>query len=104
MDGMPIKLFEYMAAGVPVIASNFPLWRSIVEGSGAGLIVDPEDPHAIASAMRWILANPSQAAAMGMRGRQAVLDRFNWNTEAAKLLAMYDRILYSASKSRAQKS
>lgn len=104
MSGMPIKLFEYMAAGVPVIASNFPLWRSIVEGSGAGLIVDPEDPHAIASAMRWIIANPSQAAAMGMRGRQAVLDRFNWDAEAAKLLAMYDRILYSASKSRAQKS
>ena len=104
MDGLPIKLFEYMAAGVPVIASNFPLWHSILDASGAGLIVDPEDPHAIASAMRWIIENPSQAAAMGARGRQAVLDRFNWDAEAAKLLAMYDRILYPSSESRAQKS
>lgn len=104
MDGLPIKLFEYMAAGVPVIASNFPLWRSIVETSGAGVIVDPEDPRAIASAMRWIIANPSQASAMGARGRQAVQDRFNWDAEAAKLLAMYDRILYPAARHREQKS
>lgn len=103
MDGLPIKLFEYMAAGLPVIASNFPLWRSIVEGAGAGLIVDPEDPHAVADAIRWILSNPLEAEAMGARGRQAVLDRFNWDAEASKLLAMYDGILYPAQKSSHQK-
>jgi glycosyltransferase involved in cell wall biosynthesis len=94
MDGLPIKLFEYMAAGVPIIASNFPLWRSIIEETGAGLIVDPENPTEIAEAIRWILANPEEAFEMGQRGREAVLDRYNWDREASKLLALYDRILY----------
>lgn len=94
MEGLPIKLFEYMAAGVPIIASNFPLWRSVVEQTGAGLVVNPEDPVEIANAIRWVLNNPEEAAAMGKRGREAVLAHYNWDAEAVKLLALYDKILY----------
>lgn len=98
MVGLPIKLFEYMAAGIPVIASDFPMWRSIIEEAGSGLVVDPEDPNAIANAMRWILANPEEAAEMGLRGREAVLTRYNWEAEARKLLALYDKILYQSTQ------
>jgi glycosyltransferase involved in cell wall biosynthesis len=93
IEAYPVKLFEYMAAGLPVIASDFPLWRSIVDGAKCGLLVDPLKPNAIAEAMRWILDNPVEAAAMGVRGRAAVETRYNWDSEATKLLATYERVL-----------
>lgn len=89
IDARPIKLFEYMAAGLPVIASDFPRWRDIVEGSRCGILVDPTDADAIASAMRWILDHPDEAHEMGMRGRQAVLDQYNWNSQAENLVTLY---------------
>lgn len=89
----PVKMFEYMAAGLPVIASDFPLWRQIVEGAGCGLLVDPQDTQAIAHAMQWILDNPDEAAAMGRRGRAAVEERFNWEAESEKLVALYRRLM-----------
>lgn len=89
MVTLPIKMFEYMAAGLPIISSDFPLWREIIDGVGCGLLVDPEDESAIAGAMQWILDNPEEAAAMGARGRQAVLDTYNWESEAETLLDLY---------------
>jgi glycosyltransferase involved in cell wall biosynthesis len=85
----PVKMFEYMAAGLPVIASDFPLWREIVEGAGCGLLVDPQDPQAVARAMQWMLDNPDEAAAMGRRGRVAVEQRYNWEAESDTLIAIY---------------
>jgi glycosyltransferase involved in cell wall biosynthesis len=84
------KLFEYMAAGVPVIASDLPSWRGIVCGVGCGLVVDPHDPAAIAGAIERLLRDPEEAEAMGRRGRAAVESTFNWDGEAARLLALYD--------------
>lgn len=90
---LPIKLFEYMAAGLPVISSDFPLWREIVESAGCGILVDPMDVDAIVSAMRWIIDHPGEAEAMGRRGRAAVEQRFNWGREAATLASFYrDRL------------
>ena len=68
-DSYPVKMFEYMAAGLPIIASDFPLWRRILDGAGAGLLVNPRDPSAIREAVEWVLANPVEAEQMGRRGQ-----------------------------------
>lgn len=93
MVTLPIKLFEYMAAGMPVISSDFPVWREIIDGAGCGLLVDPMNTDALVGAMHWVLENPQEAQAMGDRGRMAVLDRYNWDREAEKLVSFYQPLL-----------
>jgi hypothetical protein len=89
----PVKMFEYMAAGIPVIGSDFPLWRKIVDGAGCGMVVNPRDPQEIADAMQWILDHPVEARQMGNRGRLAVETNYNWEAESKKLLEVYRQIL-----------
>jgi glycosyltransferase involved in cell wall biosynthesis len=87
------KLFEYMAAGIPVIASDFPLWREIVAGAQCGLLVEPRDPEALAEAILYLLENPGAAEEMGKNGSAAVKERYNWNSEKTKLLELYEKIV-----------
>lgn len=92
IDAQPNKMFEYMSAGVPVIGSNFPLWREIIEGHDCGICVDPLDPGAIATAIDFLVSNPERAEQMGRNGQRAVLKHFNWAAEERKLLAFYERL------------
>ena len=89
---LPNKLFQYMAAGIPVVASDFPDVRRVVEGSGAGVVVDPTDPRAVAAAIRRLIDDPSLARSMGAAGRRAVRERFNWDRSAHELLRGYGTI------------
>jgi len=90
------RLFESMAAGVPVITSNFPEWREIIEGNKCGLCVDPLNPSEIAKAIDYILTHPEEAQQMGKNGRRAVQERYNWSIEEKKLLALYEKLLHKA--------
>jgi glycosyltransferase involved in cell wall biosynthesis len=92
LEAMPNKLFEYMAAGLPIVASDFPLWRELIAQVGCGLVVDPLDPAAIANAVAYLLTHPAEAEAMGRRGRAAVEARHNWRFEEPELLALYERL------------
>lgn len=96
---LPIKLFECMALGLPVIYSDFPLLQQYVRGYGLGLAVDPQDPVQIADALEYLLKNPSIAQEMGQMGRRAVEEKYNWSCESARLLALYRQILASSSQS-----
>jgi len=82
-----------MSSKIPVIASDFPLWRDIVVKTGCGLLVDPLKPEEIAQAIQWLLENPDEAQAMGERGREAVQSQYNWSIEEKKLLQMYKELL-----------
>lgn len=93
MEAQPNKLFEYMASGVPLIASAFPLWSELVAETQAGVVADPTSATAIANAIRFILADPDAAEAMGRRGMQAVETSYNWECQAEALLAVYAEIL-----------
>lgn len=93
IDALPVKMFEYMSAKIPVIASNFPLWKEIVEGAECGICVDPLNPEEIAEAIQFIVEHSAEAKQMGKNGRKAVEERYNWCMEEKKLLRLYEEII-----------
>lgn len=93
VNALLVKIFEYMAAGIPVIASSFPLWKEIIEGHHCGVCVDPLNPRDIADAIQWIFDHPAEAEQMGVNGRKAVEAGYNWERESAKLLSTYTELI-----------
>jgi glycosyltransferase involved in cell wall biosynthesis len=96
VNSHPVKLFEYMCAGIPVIASDFPVFRRIIEQAQCGILVDSLSPKKIAGAIEFLAAHPEEARAMGARGRLAVNSRYNWQHEEQVLLGMYNRMCHNA--------
>lgn len=97
IDALPVKMFEYMSSGIPVIASNFPLWREIVEGNDCGLCVDPLSPRDIAMAIDTLAENPKRVREMGLNGQRAVHAYYNWTVEEKKLLQLYEKLINNRS-------
>lgn len=89
----PTKLFEYMSAGLPTLASDIPLWKQIIAADGVGRVANPSDPAAFAAALRWMVENPVECERMGATGARLVRERYNWDIEAGRLLDLYARIL-----------
>lgn len=89
LTALPVKMFEYMAGEVPVISSNFPYWSDIVDDAGCGVCVDPMNPEEIRGAIDYMIKHPDAAREMGVSGRKAVFEKYNWENEAAKLFALY---------------
>jgi len=92
VDAWPTKMFEYMARGLPVVCSNFPLWSDIVGGADCGIAVDPRDATAIADAIRRLNEDPELSRRLGENGRRAVAERYNWEAELVKLEALYRQV------------
>lgn len=91
-ESFPTKLFEYMALKLPVITSDFPLYRRIVEDSGSGFCISPYDPEALCHAMQCCISDQALRSQMGNNGRQAAETCHNWTSEEAKLLSFYNDI------------
>jgi len=100
IKSMPNKLFEYMAAGLPVIASDFPLWKEVVEGNKCGICIDPLKPKEIAKAIKYLMENPRLRKELGENGRRVILEKYNWEVESKKLLTMYESLLGDETKRR----
>lgn len=89
------KIFEYMGAGIPIIASNFKAWRKLIEGEGCGICVNPSEPGEISEAIEYLIRNPLARKKMGDNGRKAVLEKYNWEAEGKKLLRIYQELFDS---------
>ena len=94
------KVFEYMAYGIPVLCADFPNLRQIVEGAECGICVDPGNGTAGAEAVRYLWEHPEAARRMGENGRNAARTTYNWDTQAEKLLHLYDTIMNPNSDQR----
>ena len=91
---LPVKLFEYMASGLPVIASNFPVTAQIINESNCGLVIDPlDDPLLVAQAIREWWEHPDIPCALGLNGRQAVHKKYHWDIDAAQVDQLYQSLL-----------
>jgi glycosyltransferase involved in cell wall biosynthesis len=90
INAQPNKMFEYMSVSLPVIASDFPLWKEIIEYNKCGICVNPQDPKKIAESIDYLFEHQNEAIEMGRNGKNAVYEKYNWNTEVKKLLNLYE--------------
>ena len=80
-----------MAMGIPVIALNFPLYRSIVEAYDVGYCVEPGDIKELAARLNDFAKDPELRSTMSARARSVCEARFSWSNELEKLLEFYER-------------
>ncbi len=88
----PVKLFEYMAAALPVIASREGESALFVEEARCGILVDPKNTSEIAEAIQWLFQNPVEAEAMGKRGQALIFEKYNWENERAVLVRTFQHV------------
>ncbi|SCJ97198.1 GDP-mannose-dependent alpha-(1-6)-phosphatidylinositol monomannoside mannosyltransferase [uncultured Eubacterium sp.] len=86
------KLFEEMQAGLPVIATDFVLWKEIIEGHKCGICVSPDSVEEIRDAICTLINDEDLAVKMGENGKEAVIERFNWKSQETILLELYEHI------------
>jgi len=93
LKSQPNKVFEYMACAKPVILSNFPYWQKLF--SKCASFADPLDPKDVASQMKRLFSDEQLRIELGMQGRKLVEEKFSWETESKKLIAMYNNLISS---------
>jgi glycosyltransferase involved in cell wall biosynthesis len=93
IDALPVKMFEYMASGLPVISSNIKLWKEIIDDSQCGICVNPLEPKEITEAINYIITHPKEAENMGQNGKKAVVEKYNWHVEEKKLFEVYEELI-----------
>jgi glycosyltransferase involved in cell wall biosynthesis len=97
----PMKMWDYMLAGLPFIGPNFAVEVApIVEELNCGLLIDTSSPTEIAKALDWICENPAKAVEMGQRGRKGVIEKYNWESEAEKLISIYNQLAAKINKQK----
>jgi glycosyltransferase involved in cell wall biosynthesis len=93
MEGCPVALLEAMACGKACVATDIPGSRDLVEPGTSGLLAAPQDPLALAGALRQLAASPTLRRQLGAAARRRVLDHFTIEREVAAHQALYDEIL-----------
>ncbi len=92
---IPVKLIEYMAAGLPVVGSRFGHIERIIKEDNCGRLAEPADPKSLAEEICYLIENPNQALQYAQNGWDAFHSKYTWESEERKLLALYSEILNS---------
>lgn len=100
IKGFHTKLYEYMAAGLPIVASDLPHETELLTASNGGILARPEDPGSFAQAILRLAEDRNYAYALGQNGQNAFKNNYSWESELPKLLEFYDRILANRSAAR----
>ena len=87
------KLFEYMLMGMPVVCTDFELWKDVIEKNHCGICVPPSDKKAIREAIEYIASHSDEALEMGQNGQRKVLEQYNWASQEKILLDVYKSIM-----------
>jgi len=93
IKGIPTKIFEYMAAGLPIVCSNLPLLKEIIEKEKLGLVADPENVDDFVEKISFLIYNRSLAKEMGENGTRAFINQYSWEVESLKLKKFYESFL-----------
>jgi len=93
MESYPTKLFEYMAVGLPIITSNFPLYESVVLENKVGYCVNPLEIESIKKSILDIHNDVEKSKHMGYLGKNKVKELYSWDSESAELIRVYSRLL-----------
>ncbi|MGD9568066.1 MAG: glycosyltransferase [Sedimentibacter sp.] len=86
------KIFEFMEAGLPLICSDYKLWKHIVEKHNCGFAINPNSIEEIRNTIEYLFNNPNVATEMGKNGRSAVIQEYNWKTQEVMLYKVYDNL------------
>jgi len=92
IDTLPTKVYDYMAAGLPVILSNTKFAVDIINKYQFGLVVNPENIEEIVNAITYLKNNKELAKQLGENGRKAFEEKFNWQIEEKKLISLYNSL------------
>jgi len=92
LEAYPVKMFEYMASGLGVIASNFPLYKSFIEDNRCGICVNPLDINEIREAIKYFINNKNEIKEMGARGKKMIKEKYCWEREEEKLFEIYEKL------------
>ncbi|MCP3740150.1 glycosyltransferase family 4 protein [Rossellomorea sp. BNER] len=90
---LPNKLFEYMASGVAVVASDFPHYGEVVNQSKSGITVDPSNPLSIAHGLLLLMRDPEKVRSFSSNGQYWFNEKYNWEIEEKKLINFYQNFI-----------
>jgi glycosyltransferase involved in cell wall biosynthesis len=89
----PLKVYESLACGVPVVVTDFPGQAELVRRNDLGYVVPPDDPKSLARAVKLLALDPARAREMGMRGRDVIVAGHSWDSRAATTAKVLDTVL-----------
>ena len=87
------KFYEYMYMNIPIVCSDFPVWKEFIEHNKCGIVVDQGDMDSITKAIDWLKKHPDEAKQMGENGHNAVVTKYNWENEEKKIISLYRSVL-----------